>query len=256
MLRNLTLDIDDLIDAAQEIPQIVQDSGVLTQMIYAHGTEVPIPLDIETITTYELRGRQLNEDQVRALGVPDRNQLTLQVQMRRWGEDLPEMGKSVVNDISVGIQCSSATISAVGAVSGSTMPIMTSLADFLYKHGKQRPDWPSVKWLRRLIPIPLAIAAWIWLSTAVPLPLPAHALILVLLVAATWGAIVAAWDGIKEAPQRVTGRSFMFRGESRKETYQRRADARKDVKVFLWTAPISVAVGIVGTVVTIWANSQ
>lgn len=254
MLRNLTIDVDTLFDVAREIPKIVERSGILPQT-YPVGQDGAgtVPIKYESNTTYTLRDRTLTEEEVRKLGVPDRNQLELTVITSLWKQT--EEGSYVpAGEMTVRIEPRWANIATSVADQNSTRRVLEEVGNYLYDNGDQRPDWPGVRWLAWLIPIPIALAAWIWTAFTVPLPAPAHLLILAIIALASFSSIARASTGVQAIRQHHVRNSIRFRGESRERTYQRRADTRQNFKVGLITAPIGIAVGVVGTLLTAFAK--
>lgn len=253
MVRNLTIDVDDLFDVAREIPHFVERSGILTQFPVDQIGDIPA-VKYESTVQYTLRDRDVTEDEIRKLGVPDRNDVVLTVVTQLWRQ--PREGYVVpLGEMTVRVEPRWANIGAGGvADQNSARRVLEEVGNKLYANGTQRPDWPGVRWLAWLAPIPIALAAWIWTAFTVPLPAPIHLLILAVLALASFSSIARASAGVQAIRQHHVRNTIRFRGESRERTYQRRADTRQNLKVGTITAIIGFAVGVIGTLLTPFAQ--
>ncbi|KQQ65716.1 hypothetical protein [Microbacterium sp. Leaf320] len=254
-LRNVTLDIDTFFDLAEEIPEIVKSAGVFTEMnpdlLTTQNT-----VRYESNAVYKLRDRVVDQDRIRGLGVPDRNQLQLEVTVSVW-EDKPEVSDKV-SEVSVQVVAPQAMVFVNGQVifGRTTGAIAREVARYVYANATHHPDWPALRWAWWLIPIPIAVAAWVWVALTVELPVPVHALILAVIALASFSSIQRAAAGIRSAQRQDNAphHRIRFRGESRVETQQRRADTRQNVRVALVTAPIAIGIGVVGTLMSTWSG--
>lgn len=241
-MRALTLDIDTLIEVKDEFAGAVRRTLSFERDLVP-GTE----LTYETVATYTLRNREVPEDQVRTLGVPDQNQLLLTVTVEGWASREHQVVPNGTATLTV--YCEYALIDARGSFDSQRSAIIAEIADFLYKHGTPRPDWARARWLRSLAPLPFALLAWLWLALTISIPLPLNLLILAVLGMSIVPIYERAKEDLRQAGVMGTTRSFRFRGESRQRTYERRASRRENLKVALYTLPIGALLGVVGTVI-------
>lgn len=252
VLRNLTLDIDTLFDLAAEIPNRILASGVLAEKIdYEDGRGV-MPLEFETEVVYSLRGRPLSEDEVRALGTPDRNQLHLSVQVNRLADIGADNAWLSIRNAKVELDCPTATIVGTGILGyGQNMDdIVPDAVEYLYANGAVRVDNRALRWMAYLLPVIVGLGAWVWLALSAAVPIALHVLLLALLAFAGVNAYQQARGGIRKMHGTALSRSIRFRGESRKETQQRRVDTHQNIKVAILTAPIAILVGVLATLMT------
>lgn len=246
MLRNLLLDVDTLFDLEQEVVRIIRDSGILVEASPVAQAE-PTMVKYNSVAQYRLRGEVIPRDRVLELGVPDRNQLELTVQISMT-PTVPHTHPFASTEAGVSVASQYATVAlAAPSYSEATQRIMLEIGRYLYRNATQIPDWRAARALFWLSPIPIAVAAWIWLMFTVELALPFHVLIFAVLVLASFSSVTRVATEISTARQGIVGRSFQYRGESRKETHRRRADAKQNLKAVLYSAPISIAIGVIGT---------
>ncbi len=243
MLRNLTMDIETLVDASREIPRIVERSGAMSFQI---GTTIQRELQYRAKTIYRIRERVVAEDELSDLGVFDRNQLVMDVEISatepvEWN---PE-GSPATATLTVSIDSPNAQIRLDGFVSPDENRIFHEIGDYLYANATLRPDWRSAQWVAWLAPIPVALGAWAWLAFTGGWPPALHLLIFAVIALAASGSISRAIAERKKSREKTVGRSFQYRGESRQATRQRRADSHSNIKVFLITAPVSLFIGLI-----------
>ena len=244
-LRNLTLDIDTLFDLADEIPSMMRNAGLLeSNSLEGFTTEVE----------YRVRGRLIDASKVRELGVPDRNQLEFRVVVARDQQPEGHAHWIRVFETSVTLNAPTGMLSAGGSNptnSGSTL-VLRQIADRLYENGDQVADWPAVRWVWSMIPIPVAIAAWAWVAIAVELPVSVHVLILAIIALGSVPLVQKAMASVRAVrlQQDAPPHWVRFRGESRKETIQRRADTHENLKVGAITLVAGALLGVLGTLLT------
>lgn len=83
LTRNLTLNIENIFELADEIPRIVAASDLYRDDI--NWPELRDGVYSTRINAgFRLRNRELSEQDVQSLGIPERNQLTLAVEVVAW----------------------------------------------------------------------------------------------------------------------------------------------------------------------------
>lgn len=251
-LRNLTLDVETLFDASREIPQIVKRSKAARILFvdpYPGGAEMR-ELAYTSTTEYWLRDRTVSEDDIQALGTWDRGQITMVVRVMATEVISPENVDREPAGVKLDlfVESSDAKVRLGGDLGSRSEQVIRDIADYLYANASLRPHWRGAQWLAWLVPIPIALGAWLWLSLTNDVPVALHLLVFAVIVLSGSGAAARALAGRKRAWETTSGKSFRYRGESRTETRQRRADARSNVKVAfitaLITAPIALVVGL------------
>lgn len=246
-LRNLTLDVEALFDASREIPEIVKRSRALRHLFvdsYPGGPDTR-PLTYTSTTEYRLRGRTVSEDDIRALGTSDRGQILMLVSVVATEDPPQNAGKPNAEKLEVLVDSSMATVRLTPDVSPKNGQILRDIADNLYANSTPRPHWRGAKWLAWLAPIPVALGAWLWLAFTNDWPLALHILVIAVIVLSGSGAVARALATRSNERDNPTGKSFRYRGESRKETQQRRADSRTNVKVAVITAVVTAPIGLI-----------
>lgn len=218
-LRNLTLDVETLADLADEIKSHVN--------LY-YGADPLYPINV----TYAIRRGELSREQAEQLHATDKRQL---VTTYEW-ETLPDQ-HGQQQKFSLVLISEDARIAT-----GVDRPeqLIAHVADFLYRVGEQKPNWLGIRWMLALIPALLILAAYIWFAATAP-TVGAIAFGATVVLAAWVGTIIWARRLFLARPRRTT---ISYRGESRAQTNQRRADERKNLKVALITAPISIVAGV------------
>lgn len=255
-LRNLTMDVETLFDLSVEMPGIVDRSGLMMAQFMEQDELQFSDGDVERIgppaliytseTRYQLRGRDVSEDDLRNLGTSDRGQIVMTVDIRAAEMTSPTEGKAPISaGISAIVSSAHAHVRFTDPSKPQIEPTISDIADYLHRNSSCRPYWRGTRWLAWLAPIPVALGAWLWAALTNDWPFSLHVLIFAVLILSSSGVVARAFAARKRSRTETIGKSFRYRGESRKDTQQRRADTAANVKVFLITAPVSLIVGLI-----------
>ncbi|RDV44587.1 hypothetical protein DOE76_12600 [Leifsonia sp. ku-ls] len=120
--------------------------------------------------------------------------------------------------------------------------IQEAAAEHLYASGTPRVQWSRLASWLPMVPWAALAASAVWLQASAP-PTVAGSLFVWLTTAFAFGGAVALSLHLKRV-RRDRWAGHRIRLESRKETYARRADTHKNIKVALITAPITLVGGI------------
>lgn len=214
--RGMILDVEDLDDAARAIVAALdaQSGSSSTRAVFRVGSS--------TVEAADLGG----------LSVPERNSLVLDIQSANGGSSI--MGFIAATSI------------------WNVWALMPSLAliqamhvgiDTLAARGTPRLDARGLAPLLAWFPAAVAWASYVALMFSVSLPPAAHVLVSTLLLGFT-GVTWAWWSGLHKKA-RAFATPTIFRGESRKETYARRADHRRDWRIGIQSALGALLAGLV-----------
>lgn len=220
--RNLLLDVETLIDLRDEI------QGVLASQVNMDPTR-PVRVEFQT-----LRGTVAPED-LAGLHVADKKQL--QANYTYWDQVSPDGSQ---REQHIYIHSDNAGLNFTDERHAEQ--ISRVVVDFLYRHGTQEINWARVRRASPLAFPAIALIAYVWLALTTSLPVAAHILILALV----GSAIVASVMLMRFIRERsVLYYRYRYRGESRAQTEARRADERKNIKVAVITAVLTIIGGIV-----------
>lgn len=132
----------------------------------------------------------------------------------------------------------------------SSKAFQTELANAIIEDGTPRFDPQTWKRTGLYVPVAVLTILWLMLELTSPLPLPAMLFGWVIVISGLVGTIAldrsAAERRVRESKGIAGGR---IRSISRAELRVHRADARSNIKVVAITAPISIAVGVIGTAI-------
>jgi hypothetical protein len=116
---------------------------------------------------------------------------------------------------------------------------MDGVAKILLDSGRPRVRWSRFVRYTLAIPFLALLGAWIWLTIVAPLPVPGLVFGWLIVVFALGGTVALTRRPFLKLVLAYPGHKI--RNETRMETYARRADGHKNVKVAFITAPITIA---------------
>jgi hypothetical protein len=244
-LRSLVLDVETLPDLAAEVRRYIDRAFDSAPYPVLSG---PVPPEDVSAVTFAVRDRQVSEAELAELDEVDRNQLQLCVNRTLYAAALDGRGAPLVG-INFSLDSESATIDVDvygfgGYQEGHRANVLQLATHHLYLRGVARPRWASVAALFWFLPLGLVSASWLWLWAE--LPLAAHLLLTGVAVSVFLVCLERFRGVLARMPQHG---SFVYRGESRKQTYARRADRKRDLWVALYAVVGTLLVGFL-----VWAT--
>lgn len=218
--RSLTLDMDTVIELAETLDRNVPGE----KAAYFEVTRPPTTPG----PNWVVRGVERGE--LRALSALDRTRLTLR-------KNIVEEDVSLsLGDVMVNFSQNEPTVYAPARFH----PVREQLVEILLANGAPRVQWRRVALRAPYLPVVILAALFVWLELTTTLPAPVHALGWVALVTLAVHAETRVQAAARLAIRRPGHR---IRMESRADTAARRADERKNLKVALITAPVTLVVG-------------
>ncbi|WP_114587727.1 hypothetical protein [Microbacterium arborescens] len=236
-LRAMLLDVEVLRDIARETVEAATETW---RRLYGHPPVVSV--------AYRVDNRSIPESEVAALSVWDKDRLRFEVLVRD--------GEDPTRHLEVYIDAPNAFVSVIGPHEGDLAQLKQSVRFAVVRRleaeGKLIVSW-RVLWARIPWALPLAVlflGIWFWASENIPLPG-------VLLFAVGWAATIRwAWKRSAARFAAAATRAFRYRAVAKAETDRTRAATAANIRVALITAPIAVAVTLVGAMATAYFSGS
>jgi hypothetical protein len=208
-----------------------------TADIMEHWFAEPVAFRTEKLLAGVGYDRTLTRDDLAALAPSDRRRLVMATGRHT---DVPPTSATVSFN-------GSAT--GVTVVYGDTTIVFEEITNHLLANGRPRVEWARLRRYPVALVLPAVAACWLWTELSAPMPLPAHILGWILF-AILFAVSLRPFARYFAKPFRPPG--HLIRMESRAQTFARRADGRRDLKVGLVTTAIAAPLSVIGTLLATW----